>query len=55
MSKMKLSCHDQSDRVWFVMKTRHDNDTTNHTGVIYAQNDTKLLWSIESSVVCEEN
>ena len=43
MSKMKLSCHDQYDRVWSVMKTRHDNDTTNRTGVIYAENDTKPL------------
>ena len=38
-----------------MMKTRHDNDVTDCTGAMYAKNDTKLLWSIESGVICNEN
>ena len=38
-----------------MMKTRHDNDLTDHTGAVYIENNTKLSWSIESSVVCDEN
>lgn len=43
---MKLSCHDQSDRVRCIMKTRLDNDIIDFTGacMLYAENDTKLLW-----------
>ena len=37
------------------MKTRQDNDVTNHTGTIYAKNDTKLLWPIRSGTVYNRN
>ena len=37
------------------MKTRQDNDMTNHTGVVYVENKTKLSCSIEPSAVYDEN
>lgn len=40
--KIKLSYHDQLDRVWSVMKTRQDNDITYRTDVVYAKNDTEF-------------
>ena len=42
MLEMKMSCHDQSDRVSFVMKKRHDNDVTDHIGMVYVKKDTEL-------------
>ena len=36
--KTKLSCLDQSDLVWFVMKTRQDNDVAYHTSAVNAEN-----------------
>ena len=42
MSKPKLNCRDLFDQVGPMMKTRQDNDVTNHIGVVYAKNDTKL-------------
>ena len=38
-----------------MMKTKWDNDMTNRTGAIYTKKDTKILWSIESSVDYDEN
>ena len=37
------------------MKIRKDNDVTDHISVVYVKNDIELLWSIESSAVCDEN
>ena len=28
-----------------MMKTRHDNDVTDHTSSLYVENETELLWS----------
>ena len=36
-------------------KTKQDNDVTNHINVIYAENETKLLWSIGPGAVDDEN
>ena len=36
-------------------KTKQDNDMTNRTSAIYAENETELPWPIELSVVYEEN
>ena len=38
-----------------MMKTRHDNEMTDHIGAIYAKNETKLSWSIRLGVICDEN
>ena len=54
-SKMKLSCHDQSNQVQSVTKTRQDNDVSNRISLVYAKIETKLLGSIWSGVVCDEN
>lgn len=37
------------------MKTRWDNDMIDGTSVVYAENETKLLWSIEHGALCDEN
>ena len=39
---MKLSCHDQSNELRSMMKTRQDNDAINHKMEGYAENDTEL-------------
>ena len=39
----------------YVMITREDNDVSNHTGVVYTDNDAKLSWPIRSSVNYDEN
>ena len=40
--KTKLSYHDRSDKVSYEMKTRQDNDVTDHTSEVYIKNDTEL-------------
>lgn len=42
MSKSKMNCQDQSDQVWSMMKTRHDNDVIDCTGTINAENEIEL-------------
>ena len=37
------------------MKTRHDNDVTDHTMAGNAENDTELSWSIRLSADYDEN
>ena len=55
MPKMKLNCHDWLDQVPSFTKTRHDNDVTDCTYVIYVKNDIELSWSISSSVNYDKN
>ena len=55
MLKTKLSFHDRLDRVRFVIKTKQDNDVTDHTRVGYTENETKLFWPIGPGVACDEN
>lgn len=38
-----------------MMKIRWDNDMTDRTSVVYAENDIELLWSIGYGVVYDEN
>lgn len=38
-----------------MMKTRHENDVTDHTGAVHTENDIKLLWLIESGADYDEN
>ena len=38
-----------------MIKTREDNNVTDHTGAVYVENDIKLSWSIRSSAICDEN
>lgn len=40
---MMLNCHDQSDWVSIVIKTRLENDVTDHIDVVYSENETDLL------------
>ena len=49
-SKIKLSYKNLSYRVRSMMKI-----VTNHTRAIYAKNESKLSWSIELGVHCDEN
>ena len=55
MTKMKLNSQDLSDRVWFVMKTRQDNNVTDGTGVVYTKNNIEQLEPIGPGVVHYEN
>ena len=42
-------------QVWFVMKTRQDNDMIKRIGAVYAKNDIELLGPIGLDVVYDEN
>ena len=55
MPKKKLSCHDWSNRVQYVMKTRQDNSVIDYTSAVYVKNETELLWQIGLHVFCDEN
>ena len=52
---MILSCHDLSNRVQFVMNTKHDNDVTDCIGVVYAKTEIILLRPIWPGVVYDES
>lgn len=39
----------------YVTITTEDNDMSNHTGVVYTDNDAKLSWPIGSRVNYDEN
>ena len=52
---MKLNCHDLFDRVWYVMKTRQDNDMIDHTCMIYVKNDNEISYRMGSSAICDKN
>ena len=41
-AKTKLNCHDQSDRVRYMMKTSKDNDVTEHIGLVYTKTEIEL-------------
>ena len=38
-----------------MMKTRHDNDVTDHAGAFYRKNEIELSWTIGSSVIYDEH
>lgn len=40
---MIRNCFDQLDRVPTMTKTKQDNYVTDHTDVVYAENETELL------------
>ena len=52
---MKLNCHDRSEWVWYVTKTRKNNNVTDCIGVVYIENKTELSWLIGLGAVCDEN
>ena len=47
----KTELCEQSDWVWYVIKTSKDNDITSCTGLVYAKIKSKLLKPIEQSEV----
>ena len=53
-SKLKLNYRHISNQVRFVMKTKMYNDMTDHIGVIYTENDNKLLRLIVSATIYYE-
>ena len=55
MPKTKLSCHDRSDHVPSVIKTRQDNDMSDHTFVVEGEKYVELSRLIELSVDNDEN
>ena len=44
--KKKLSCHDWSNRVWFVMKVRQNNDMADRIGLVYVEIEIEKLGPI---------
>ena len=55
MSKSKLNCWDLSNHVWFVMKTKLDNDVTNRISLVYAETKIELSRPIWPGIICDEN
>lgn len=55
MSKMKLTCRGQLDRVRSMTKTTQGNDMTDRTGTINTKNDSKMSGTIELGAFCDEN
>lgn len=53
--KMKLSYGNRLDRVWFMTKTRQDNDLIDRIGLVYAKNDIELSRLIWLTVIYDEN
>ena len=53
--KTILNYHDWMNQVLSMTKIRHENDMIDHTGAIYAKNNTKLSWPIRSGANCDEN
>lgn len=53
--KMKLNCHDRSDRVRSMTKCRQENDVIGCTSVVYVEIRIELSGSIEQNVVYREN
>ena len=49
--KMELNCHGQSNSVQTMTKSRQDNNVTDHTGALYAKNETELSWPIRQGAV----
>lgn len=49
-----MRCHDRSDGVGFVKKTKQDNDT-DHIDLVYTETEIKLSGPISMDVVCEDN
>ena len=55
MPEKKLSCRDRLNYVWFVMKTKQDNDVIDHIGLVYVKTETELLGPFWAGAVCDEN
>ena len=55
MPKIKLSCHEWSERVSYVTKIRQDNDVIDRTSVVYAKSDIELSWLIRLGAIYDEN
>ena len=52
---MKLNCYDRADKVYYMEKTRQENDMTNRIGAVYVKIETEMSWSIRQDVVNHEN
>ena len=53
--KPKLNCWDLYDWVRSMMRIKQDNDMSDPTSVVYAENKTNLSWSIEPYTVRDKN
>ena len=52
---MKLSCHDQSNRILSITKVRKPNDITNHICLVYTDTEIELSGLIWLGTFCDEN
>lgn len=53
--KTKLTCHDRSNHVWSVTKTKQDNDVIDCIGLVYAKIETELSGPFGLGAICDEN
>ena len=53
--KLKLGYCDRLDRVRSIMKTRQDNDMTDHIDLVYTEIETKLSRPIWPRVIYDKN
>ena len=52
---IKLRVYNWSNSVQSMAKTRHDNDMTDHLGLLYTKNETELSWPIQQGKVYDED
>ena len=50
-----MNYREWSNQLQYVMKTRQDDDISDHTSVVYDGNKTKLPCPIELCAICDEN
>ena len=55
MSKSKQNYEELFNKVYYIVKTRQDNDLTNHLTAFYAENNVELSLIIRPGVVFHKN
>lgn len=51
----RIELSNLSNRLWYVTKTRKDNNMTNCISALNTKKESKLSWSIELNAICDEN
>ena len=55
MLKSELNCHDRSNMLLFITKSKQDNDVIDRIGVIFIEYNTKMSILIEQCAVYDED
>ena len=51
----EIELSNQSNRLWYVTKTKNDDNMIDWTGALNIENESELSWSIGLGAVCYEN